>query len=113
MFLVSEKDRVVEGFIIGILDLVYPCVEELMVTDLIFAFTDDGPPRDAAIMVGMMIRWAESSPKVVEVHLGVTDALSGDQWKRVGQLYKHLGLDHCGGMYRMIIDRQQQEIANV
>ena len=112
MFLVSETDGEVRGFIIGILDQVYPCVEDLSVTDLFFASTDDMKPRDAITMIKKIIAWGYDNPKVVEIHLGVTDAISGE-WTRVGKLYEHLGLVQCGGMYRKIIDRTLQEVANV
>lgn len=110
LFLVSETDGEILGFIIALLDLVYPCVEELMVTDLIFAFTDEADPHDAVTMIRQMIRWAESNPKVIEIHLGVTDARMGDDWKRVGKMYQRLGFERCGGMYRKLITHKPIQV---
>ncbi len=113
LFLVSETDGEVRGFIIALLDQVYPCVEELSVTDLIFTGTDEMDPRDVIRMVKKVIAWGVANLKVIEIHLGVTDAVKGKDWIRVGKMYEHLGLVQCGGMYRMIIDRNLQEVANV
>ena len=113
LVLVSEVDGEIKGFIIAILDQVYPCVEELSVTDLIFTGGEDMPPRDAIRIIDQVIGWGEANPKVVEIHMGVTDAIKGQDWERVGKLYEHKGLSQCGGMYRRIIDRNQQEVANV
>ncbi len=113
LVLVSETAGEVRGFIIALLDQVYPCVEELCVTDLLFTGTEDMEPRDAITMIKQVIAWGEANPKVVEVHLGVTDAMMGEEWTRVGKIYEHLGLVQCGGMYRMIFDRTLQEEANV
>lgn len=106
LFLVSETDDEVRGFIIGLIDLVYPCLTGLMVTDLIFSFAENADPRDASLMVRRIILWAESNPKVIEVHLGVTDAI-GDDWKRVAKLYERLGLEQCGGMFRKLIQHEE------
>ncbi len=111
LVLVSEIDDAVRGFIIAILDQVYPCVEELMVTDLFFVGDDDMDPRDAITMIKKVIAWGEANPKVIEMHMGVTDAITGEAWTRVGQIYEHLGLVQCGAMYRMIFDRTLQEAA--
>ena len=113
LVLVSEVDGEVKGFIIAILDQVYPCVEDLSVTDLIFTGTEGMPPRDAIAIIDQVIAWGEANPKVVEIHMGVTDAIKGQDWQRVGKLYERKGLAQCGGMYRRIIDRNQQEVANV
>jgi len=113
LVLVSEVDGDVKGFIIAILDQVYPCVEDLSVTDLIFTGAEDMPPRDAIRIIDKVIAWGEANEKVIEIHMGVTDAITGKDWERVGKLYEHRGLARCGGMYRRIIDRNQQEVANV
>lgn len=97
LVMVSEKDGAVEGFMIGYLDSVYPCLKELMATDLLFLFSERADGRDAREMIKRLIAWADSNPKVVEVHLGVTDAI-GD-WQRTAKLYERLGLEQCGAMF--------------
>ncbi|MCH8134802.1 MAG: hypothetical protein IIB77_02350 [Proteobacteria bacterium] len=107
LFLVSETAGEVRGFIIALIDLVYPCFSGLVVTDLAFAFTENAEPRDAAKIILRVIRWAEANPKVIEVHLGVTDAIGGD-WKRVGKLYERLGFEQCGGMFRKLMPQPRE-----
>lgn len=98
LVLVSEREGNIEGVLIGMLDAVYPCVKGLMATDLFFIMAEKSDRRDAIDMLRRLIAWAEKNPKVIEVHLGVTNAI-GD-WQRTAKLYEHLGLEPCGGMFR-------------
>lgn len=104
LVMVSDKDGSVEGVMIGMLDQVYPVLKELMVSDLLFVFTERADPRDARDMIRQLIAWAEQNPKVVEVHLGVTNAI-GD-WERTAKLYERLGLQRCGAMFRREIHHE-------
>lgn len=103
LVLVSHTDDHVRGFIIGILDNVYPCLRELMATDLYFIFREDADGRDASVMVKQLIAWAQSNPKVIELHLGVTSAIG--EWQRTAKLYERLGLEQCGAMFRRGFER--------
>jgi hypothetical protein len=98
LVLVSERVDGVNGVLLGVLDNVYPCIKELVATDLLFIQEHEADPRDAITMVKQLIDWAEGNPKVIEIHLGVTGTV-GD-WERVGKLYEHLGLERCGAMFR-------------
>lgn len=103
LVLVSETAGVVEGFIIGLLDNVYPCLKELMATDLFFILSERADGNDAREMIKRLMAWAESNPKVIEVHLGVTSAIS--DWQRTAKFYERLGLVQCGAMYRKEVAR--------
>lgn len=103
LVLVSETDGVIEGFVIGVLDNVYPCLRELVATDLLFIMTENASAHDARDMIKRLMQWAESNPKVIEVHLGVTSAI-GD-WERTGKLYRRLGLQQCGAMFNKRFER--------
>lgn len=103
LVLVSEKDGVVEGFMVGMLEQVYPCLKELMCTDLLFILSEGAPATDAKSMLKRLIKWGESNPKVIEIHLGITNAIT--DWERTSKLYKRLGLKQCGGMFQKRIDR--------
>ena len=106
LVLVSQnKNGELKGFIIGILDQVYPCLKEFHVTDLVFIFETGADPRDAMEMVLRLIRWGERNPKVVEVMLGCTDSII--DWRRVGAMYEQAGFEPCGGLYRMEYDRAE------
>lgn len=107
MVLISETDGVVKGFIVGILDQVYPCLKELKVTDLLFIFSEGADPRDAREMIRTLTVWGRHNPKVVKVLLGITDDVS-DDWTRVAALYKSVGLEQCGGLFRIEFDRSEQ-----
>ena len=105
LVLVSTHDDLVQGFVIGILDQVYPCLKELKVTDLLFIFSEGADPRDARKMVLALIEWGRDNPKVVKVLLGITDDVT--DWTRVAKLYKGLGLEQCGGLFRIEFDRTE------
>lgn len=104
LVLVSETEGRVEGFIIGVLDSVYPCSHELMATDLLFICTDSADARDAAKMAKLVIKWGEGNEKVIEARLGVTGAV-GD-WRRTSKLYEHqLGMEPYGAIFRRVFTR--------
>ena len=108
LVLITERDGDVKGFVIGILDLVYPGLKELKVTDLLFMVGEGADPRDAREMVLKLIEWGRNNPKVVKVLLGITDDLV--EWTRVGDLYKGVGLEQCGGLFRIEFDRTEQRV---
>lgn len=104
LVLVSETEGgVVEGFLIAILDNVYPCLTELMATDLMFIMSERADSRDARQMLKQVEEWAAANPKVIELHMGITDAI-GD-WKRTAKLYERLGFDQCGAMFTKRLER--------
>lgn len=112
LVLVSDKDGIVEGLLIGLLDNVYPCLKELVATDLMFVLSERADPHDGVKMAKRVIEWARGNPKVIEVHLGVTGTVGN--WERVAQLYERLGLERCGAMFRMEFDRTStQEVRHV
>lgn len=98
LVLVSETEGEVRGVLVGLLDQVYPAVKALMATDIFFVMTEKADGRDAHAMLKQFMEWAEASPKVIEIHLGVTNAI-GD-WERTAKLYRRVGLEQCGAMFR-------------
>ncbi len=105
LVLVAERDRIVRGFVIGILDLVYPCLKELKVTDLLFIIGKGSAPGDARDMVLSLIEWGRNNPKVIKLLIGVTDDVS--DWTRTAKLYESAGLEQCGGLFRIEFDRAE------
>lgn len=104
LVLVSEDDDgKVVGFIVGVLDVVYPGLKELMATDLLFIMDTGADPRDAASMLKQMTGWAQNNPKVIELHLGINNAIGN--WERTAKLYQRLGLQQCGAMFRREFER--------
>lgn len=111
LVMVSETAGIVDGLLIGVLDNVYPCLKELVATDLLFLQAEHANPKDGVLMLKHLIAWAKKNPKVIEVHLGVASTV-GD-WERVAKLYEAVGLDRCGAMFRMEFHRSAQEVRHV
>ncbi|WP_022727213.1 hypothetical protein [Fodinicurvata sediminis] len=95
---VSEKvDGLVHGFMIGHLSRLYHVLDGLMATDLFLLMKQSGDPRDASRLLDALIEWGEANPKVVEVKLGITNAV-GD-FRRTERLYRRKGLAQSGMMF--------------
>lgn len=109
LVLVSHRGEDVTGFMVGILDQVYPALKELKATDLLIYLRDGADPRDFPEMVTALIDWARSNPKVVQVLLGVTDAII--DWKRVVPIYERACMVECGGLFRIDFDRSDEKMA--
>lgn len=109
LVMVSESpvNREIRGFMIGILDQVHPCLKELKATDLFFIMQPDAPLRDARKMLLSLIDWARDNPKVIKILLGMTDDLADPE--KVSRLYESVGLESCGGMYRIDFGRRVAE----
>jgi hypothetical protein len=95
--MVAEQAGAVEGFIIGCLERVYHVLEELMATDLFFLCSARADPHDAGRLLKAFTAWAEANPRVIEIHMGVTNAM-GD-WTKAGRLYQRQGFTEAGALY--------------
>ncbi len=113
LVLVAARKGVVMGFVIGILDQVYPCLKELKVTDLLFIVLPDSDPRDARAMVQQLVEWGRNNPRVIKILLGCTDDVI--DWQMAAKMYEGVGLEQCGGIFRMNYDRAEdlKEVCNV
>lgn len=101
--LVAERDGKVEGVLIGMLDRVYHILDKLMATDLFFVLSERADPRDAMRLLRAFREWAEGHPEVIEICMGVSNAL-GD-WQRAGKLFEFAGLELAGAIYQRGIER--------
>lgn len=104
--MVTEKDGVVEGFLLGILDRVYHIGHKLTATDMYFYASPRASSRAAIELLDDFLAWAEGNSKVVEICLGATNAV-GD-YHRTGLLYRRKGLAQCGVMHGRLIFRRTQ-----
>jgi len=102
---VAEKAGQVEGFLIGMLERVYHVGDKLMATDLFFCTSEAADPRDASRLIDDFLKWAKGNPAVVEVLMGVTNAI-GD-YSRAEKLYSRKGLSRCGVMYEGRVEHVQ------
>lgn len=98
LVMVGEKGGVVEGFIVGAVERVYHVLDRFMATDMWFVCSKRADPRDASRMLKAFVEWAESNPKVIEIRMGITNAM-GDGWRKAGKLYERAGFVEAGGMY--------------
>lgn len=95
--MVAEADGALEGFIVGYLDRLYHVLDGLMATDLFFICSERAHARSAGEMLDAFIEWAEGNKRVVEIRMGVTNAV-GD-WRRAGKIYQRRGFEQSGAMW--------------
>ncbi len=108
LVLVSETNGVVKGFVVGILDQLYPAIKELKATDLLILM-EGTDPRDFPEVLARLCEWGGSNPKVVQVMLGITDALI--DWELAKPYYERAGFRQCGGLFRLDFDRSNMKRA--
>lgn len=103
LVLVSQVNGEIRGFMLSVLDSVYPCLKELVATDLLFIIEKGAGPYDAAIMLKLLMSWAQSNERVIEVRLAVTSAINDHE--RTAKLYERLPVERCGAIFRRGYDR--------
>lgn len=94
---VAERDGVVEGFLIGVVDRIYGILKAHYATDVLFIASPRVDPRDPARLLDAFLEWAASVQTVIEVRLGVSDAIG--PWERTAKLYERKGLRRNGAMF--------------
>jgi GNAT superfamily N-acetyltransferase len=97
LVLVAERDGTVEAFIVGHLERVYYVLDRMTATDLFFICSPRAHAHDARTLLDGLVQWAEGNPKVIEIRLGVTNAIGN--WQRTGRFYERLGFEKAGAMY--------------
>lgn len=95
---VVERDSVVEGFMIGILDRVYHIGDRLQANDMFLVCTKSAGITAASRLLDDYIEWASNNPKVYEIKLSWTDALGVDS-NQIELLYAKKGFVSCGGIW--------------
>jgi hypothetical protein len=94
---VAERDGLAEGFIIGVVDRIYGILKAHYATDVLFIAAERADPRDAGRLLDAFLGWADSVPSVIEVRLGVSDAIG--PWERTAKLYRRKGLRQDGAQF--------------
>jgi hypothetical protein len=94
---VAEVDGVVEGMILGATEPVYQIGDRLSATDVFFLVSERSEGSDFLRLLAAFEAWAWTNPKVIEVRLGITDAI-GDP-ERLGAVYERRGYTRCGTMF--------------
>jgi hypothetical protein len=98
---VTEKDGLIEGFIIGILQRVYLIGNRLEANDLFLYVSPNAPRQAATKLLDGYLAWALSNPKVAIVKLSWTDAMGVDG-EALEKLYKRKGLRRSGGIWERV-----------
>lgn len=96
---VVERDGVIEGFMLGILQRVYSIGNRLEAQDFWLYCTPHAPHGAVPRLLDAYIEWADTNPKVAEITLSWTDAMNVDGGK-LGRLYHRKGFRCCGEIWK-------------
>ncbi|MCP4536511.1 MAG: hypothetical protein GY832_05135 [Chloroflexi bacterium] len=96
---VSEKNGIVEGFLIGVTDDLYAVLKEKYATDVLFWISERDNPRNFVRLAMTFVEWARSIPGVVRIRMGVTDAVG--ETRPVEKMFETLGMSREGAMFDM------------
>ena len=83
---VIERDGLIEGFMLGLLQRVYSIGNRLEAVDFWLYCTPHCPKVGLNKLVDAYIAWADDNPKVAEIALSWTDAMKVDGTK-LGRFY--------------------------
>jgi hypothetical protein len=102
-FMVHEVDGKIRGFVFGILERAYHFGTKLRASD-VFLFCGKGAHfRAWDRLEDSYIEWALGCPKVIEVMLSWTDAIS-DKAERIAKSYCRKGFRKCGEIWTLEVD---------
>ena len=93
------------GFIAGMLDRVYHIGTKLWAQDMFFTVEPKAPVRAGSLLLDAYIEWAESNPKVYEIHLSHLDALPGQAG--LSRNFERRGFIRCGAVFRKTAEPAQ------
>lgn len=96
---VFEVEGEPEAFMLGILQRVYSIGNRLEAQDFWLFSTPEAPAKAIPKLIDSYIAWADGNPKVAEICLSWTDALSGTG-ESLGRLYGRKGFDKVGEIYK-------------
>lgn len=88
----------IEGFIIGLLDRVYHVGDMLCANDVFLVCSDRADATAMPKLVSAYLDWADTNPKVYEIHLSWSDAL--ETGCRMGPVFMRKGFTRCGEVFR-------------
>ncbi|MCA1971907.1 MAG: hypothetical protein LDL44_03645 [Caenispirillum sp.] len=100
----AEEPGTIAGFIVGLLERVYGVGVPLTATDLWFCCRPGADLAEVRGLLGAVLLWARGNPRVVEIKFGVVDTF-GTDLEAADALYRRLGLERCGAIYRGSISR--------
>lgn len=98
LVLVAERDGMVSGVLLAVLDRILGIGTKLYATDVFFVCSPLVEAADPPAMLGAFSEWALRNPRVYEIVCGVTNVI-GDP-DRSGKLYERAGFARIGSIYR-------------
>jgi hypothetical protein len=103
---VAEKDGVVEGLIVGVVDRIYHIGDKLYASDLFWFCSERADARDALGLLRGMLAWARAVPGCIETQIGVTGIIGDEnEAARLGEVLTRLGFAPYGRIYRKELAR--------
>lgn len=99
LFNVIERDGLIEGFMLGILQRVYSIGNRLEAQDFWLFCTPHCPKIGMTKLLDAYVAWADDNPKVAEIVLSWTDAMSVDGDK-IGRVYYRKGFRRSGEIWK-------------
>lgn len=98
-------DGVVQGFIVGAVQRVYLVGDKLSASDIWFICRPGAvAPVDSAALLDGFIAWALANPRVVEIKLSTSDAMTSG-WKAQARHYTKRGFVPSGDVFVRRIER--------
>ena len=94
---VAERDGVVEGFMVGLLDRIYHIGDKFVANDVYLYASERCDPVNVSQMVDAYITWAIDNPRVYEVVLSWSDAIPGAE--RMAKLFRRKKFRLCGEIW--------------
>ena len=105
--MVSEREGVIDAFMLGMLSRVYMIGDMLSASDVFLIGKRGCDPRAVTGLIDRYLEWADGNPRVYEVGLSHADTIPGSE--RIIDVFKRRGLTLCATTYRR--DRIPQEMA--
>lgn len=97
--MVSEREEVIEAFVLGGLQRVYMIGDKLAASDYFLMGRKDCDPRAMNGLIDAYLEWALGNPRVYEVGLSWSDAVPGTS--AMNAVIERRGFAMCGTTYRM------------
>lgn len=107
--MVNETKGEIDAFMFGTLNRIYVVGDKLAASDVFLLGKKDCNPRAMSRLIDAYVRWAEASPKVVEIGLSWADSLPGTE--AITKDYERRGFTLRAKTYTREIRREAMELA--
>ena len=107
--MVNETDGEIDAFMFGTLNRIYVVGDKLGASDVFLLGKTDCDPRAMGGLIDAYVRWAEASPKVVEIGLSWADTLPDTE--TITKDYERRGFTLRAKTYSREVCHEVQELA--